>query len=137
MIHNKQEHLSLKHVIAVGKRQAFPYGEDGEDSWEVFVRLASGADAIVAFDGTAQQANSVLKRTLAELGAADLHFVVTGDDVYLNTHSVERVYVDTQENAWVVLVEDVKGNGYLLERGSRAECEASAAALAEAISSYL
>ncbi len=135
------EFYSYPHVTAIGRRKMVMRGDvvDGvrPKEWEVYVRLVSGSSFIAATSLTRKGSGKVMGQLTTEMAEeTGCTFVTTSEAAVVFEH-VARVYVDTQENEFVTLLEDSSGASYQLDRGSKAKCQGAVEIVAQAILQYM
>ena len=131
MRYNETDAIFLDHLVSLGRRQN-AFVAEGEPAWEAFARHVSGSETLLGYNGTEEEATACLRRTSRLLSRDGIRLLITKDDL-INLLCVVRVYVDSQENEFVIVVEDVLGNNYLVEKGSESACINGAETLANVI----
>lgn len=135
------EFYSYPHVAAMGRRKMVvpfdPSPDNKKKNWEVYVRLVSGSTFIMQAGLTKGGSGKLLAKLATEMaGETGCSFVTTPEAAIPFEH-VARVYMDTQENAFVTVVEDSSGASYIIEEGSQAKCRAAVEMVAGAILQYI
>lgn len=136
MKYNRSDHLSLNHVIAIGRKQDIFY-DDQTKSWQVYVRLLSGVEVVLAYGGTERQAQRCLEDTVTDLVMGGLRFIRTLDNAVVNTLFVERMFVDAQGDNFCAFAQDVTGRYYTVDRGTERACNLTITTIAQSLASFL
>jgi hypothetical protein len=139
------EHLefySMPHVAALGRRRMLlpPPGEKEKKypaHYEVYVRLVSGSSFALVSKLTYGRARKTMVKFAEEMGEEGGTVFVTLKDECVPFEHVARIYVDTQENEFVAIMEDSSGTGYLIERGSERRCRAALEEIAGAVMEHM
>jgi hypothetical protein len=128
----EREILFDRFLVAIGVRPS--YGEDATPQWEVYCRLVSGSDVVLADECSRDEAVTIMHYKTAEAsygGAAA--FIVTEEDCMVDAEFIVRVYVDKHLNEFLCLIEDVTGKSYQIAKGEEATCQTLAHRLARDI----
>ncbi len=135
------EFYSFPHVVAVGRRKLLllPDVEPGKKrkEWEVYVRLLSGSSFSISPPLSYNKSGKEMARMAHDMGEqTGCHFVTTSQACIPFDH-VARVYVDTQENGFVTIMEDSSAAQYHLESGSKLSCQKAVELIAGVILQYI
>lgn len=125
--------LNLTHVCAFGIRKMLLKTE--KRNWEVYARLTSGSSFAMMENLSHKKAKTELMRLAKTvMESSPISFVRAKDDEDLiPMGKVARVYVDSQVDYHVVMVEDTSGTSYLIRTGSKEQCEQDVKELTQSI----
>lgn len=132
----EQEFFSVSHAVSINLRKDI-WGQ-GKQKWEVFLRLTSGSQIVMAREGTKKEARAyakVMADNIMQLTGCAL-MLTNGGTTLLVLDAVTRVYVDSQENGFVTLVEDVSSVTHQVHHGNKKVCEDAMAKIAQGIVMY-
>lgn len=129
------EFFSLPHVTCISARSGLM---GGKGNWEVFVRLSSGSIIVLAAGGKRKQARVRVKETAGNISAATGRAFIVSEDMltFIAFEHVTRIYIDRQENSFLLLCEDAAGITYEIRRGSEQQCKELLHNLAETLIAY-
>lgn len=115
-----------------------PESEEGKRrEWEVYARLISGNSFVLADKLTRKGSGKTLGAIVGNMMEQTNSVFVTTSEAAIVFEHVARVYVDTQENEFVTMLEDSSGESYELDRGSQAKCRASVELVASTILQHM
>jgi hypothetical protein len=136
------EFYSLPHVAALGRRKMIlsPPVEGKERyprHYEVYARLVSGSTFSLSSKLTYAKAGRIMTKFAQEMGDEGGTIFVTTKNECIPFEHVARIYIDTQENEFVAIIEDSSGAGYVIERGSERRCRDALEEIAGAILQFM
>ena len=132
----EQEFFAVSYAVSLGMRKDMwrPSGQ----RWEVYLRLSSGSQIILATEGSRKEAKEYLKQMAGNIGQVTgcAFMVADAGNNLIIMDAITRVYVDKQENWHVVLVEDIASGTHQVERGDKDKCDSTMMKIAGAIIQY-
>jgi hypothetical protein len=136
------EFYSLPHVTALGRRKMIlaPPGEKEKKypaHYEVYARLVSGSTFSLMSKLTYGKARRAMVKFAEEMGEEGGTTFLTLKDECVPFEHVARIYVDTQENEYVAIIEDSSSASYIIERGTERRCRAALEEIATAIMEHM
>lgn len=133
----EREIIFDSYVVAYGARETVAPADE-EMGWEVYARMTSRTDVVLATECTQDEALTFLnyRVTQAQMNGCP-GFVITGENQYVDVNSVIRVFVDKQANAYACLFEDITGHVYVMGVGSQAECSEMSSGLVKDVLSRI
>jgi hypothetical protein len=136
------EFYSLPHVAALGRRKMIlsPPEEKTQrypKHYEVYARLVSGSTFALASKISYAKAKKIMIKFAQEMGDEGGTVFVTLQDECIPFEHVARIYIDTQENEFVAIMEDSSSAHYIIERGSESRCRSALEEIAGAVLEYM
>jgi hypothetical protein len=136
------EFYSLPHVAALGRRKMILSPPEEKQArypkhYEVYARLVSGSTFSLSSRLTYAKAKRTMIKFAQEMGDEGGTIFVTLQDECVPFEHVARIYIDTQENEFVAILEDSSSAHYIIERGSERTCRSALEEIAGAIMQYM
>lgn len=135
------EFYSLPHVVALGRRKMILAPKvsqpRGASNWEVYVRLVSGSTFTLADGLTYAKAGKLFREKVRDMSEQGGSAFVTTPNACVPFEHVARIFVDTEGNEFITILEDSSSAQYEIERGGQERCVSAVEKVAGVLLQYM